>query len=829
MRTAAANFAQFQAQRQIALLMFRAQLAISVLGSTSLGEQSFQDEFRRRSSWTGELVRDGSALWANVLVSRVIATGTRHNVLVKLLAQPVNPLRRNLTSAMNVFKHSVLLLLSASLLLFSVPRIALIHAQTRPNIIYIMSDDMGYSDIGCYGSEIDTPNLNQLAADGLRFTQFYNTARCCPTRACLLSGLYPHQAGVGHMMSDSGVDGYRGELNRQCVTIAEVLKTTGYKTYMSGKWHVTKHIKPESEVEKSNWPRQRGFDRFYGTIHGAGSFYDPNSLTRDNELISPFDDPEYQPQEGFYYTDAIADHASRFVREHHYNASDSPFFMYVSFTAAHWPMHARERDISKYTGKYSAGYDAIRAARYERMLELGVIDKDATVNWPLEDSWKETEHLQWDIRNMEVYAAMIDSMDQGIGRLLNALKETGQYENTLILFFQDNGGCAENYGRNDKASERADGPTLEPLAADYLQENMEPKQTRDGYPIRKGKGVMSGPADTYIGYGKGWASVSNTPFREYKHWVHEGGISSPLIAHWPQRISHHGELEHTPTHLIDLMATAVDVGGADYPKTFHNGQQIKPMEGKSLLPLFQGIELESRTLFWEHEGNRAVRDGSMKLVAKGSAGPWELYDIDQDRSEQTDLAPDRPELVAQLAEKWQAWAERANVLPLTPYRKQKDQSFKKNKLKFRLAQNDDVNRNKGPYVKDRGIQFVANIAGATDGVLVAQGGSTHGWSVYIVDGRLHFVISHLGKRHVVQTKEAIAGSGRVEAELDKSGRVTLSWNGKKVAEGDAGRLVAEQPQDGVQIGFDAKGSVGIYEAPFTFGGEIHGAEIRLVK
>ncbi|MCA9134273.1 MAG: sulfatase-like hydrolase/transferase, partial [Planctomycetales bacterium] len=315
-------------------------------------------------------------------------------------------------------------------------------AAERPNIVLIMSDDMGYSDLGCYGSEIATPRLDALASRGLRFTQFYNMGRCCPTRASLLTGLYPHQTGVGHMMSDIGYVGYRGEMSRHCVTIAEVLQAAGYRTYLSGKWHVTKATRPKSAAEQNNWPRQRGFDRFYGTIHGGGSFFDPTSLARDNTLISPFSDSEYQPPNGFYYTDAIADQAVRFVQEHNEQNAAKPFFMYVSFTAAHWPMHARAEDIAKYRGKYAAGYEAIRAARYQRMVELGVIDAKSSKNWPIEQAWMETNYLQWDIRNMEVYAAMVDSMDRGIGRIVDSLTACGQLDNTLILFLQDNGGCA---------------------------------------------------------------------------------------------------------------------------------------------------------------------------------------------------------------------------------------------------------------------------------------------------------------------------------------------------------------------------------------------------
>ncbi len=544
-------------------------------------------------------------------------------------------------------------------------------AGGKPNIIYILSDDMGFSDIGCYGSEIKTPNLDALAAGGLRFTQFYNTGRCCPTRASLLTGLYPHQAGVGHMMNDRGYDGYRGDLNRKSVTIAEALKSAGYRSYISGKWHVTPKVQPKAAIDKRNWPLQRGFDRFYGTIHGAGSFFDPNSLTRDNALISPYADPEYQPTQ-FYYTDAISDHAVRFIREHHVDHDDRPFFLYVAYTAAHWPMHALEKDIAKYRGKYNKGYDAIRNARYKRMVELGIVDEESTVNWPIPEEWKETEHLAWDIANMEVYAAMIDNMDQGIGRIVQSLKDTGQFDNTLICFLQDNGGCAEGYGRSGgSGGERAPKPTLPPLANNYLQPDMNPKQTRDGYVIRRGKGVMPGPADTLIGYGRTWATVSNTPFREYKHWNHEGGVSTPLIAHWPAKITRKGKLEHAPGHLIDLMATAIDLSGATYPKTFHDGQPITPMEGKSLVSAFEGKGIEREAIYFEHEGNRAIRVGDYKLVAKGVKGPWELYNIAKDRSEQNDLSQSQPERAKQLAEMWQAWAERAHVLPLNPRKPKK--------------------------------------------------------------------------------------------------------------------------------------------------------------
>jgi arylsulfatase A-like enzyme len=692
-------------------------------------------------------------------------------------------------------------------------------AADKPNIIYIMSDDMGFSDIECYGGEIPTPNLNKLADGGLRFTQFYNTARCCPTRASLLTGLYPHQAGIGHMMDDRGFDGYRGELNRQCMTIPEVLKSAGYRRYMVGKWHVTKMVNPQTEADQHNWPLQRGFERFYGTIHGAGSFFDPNTLTRDNSYVSPFADPEY-PAEAmangeYYYTDAIADHAVRYITEHHYDSDDQPFFLYVSFTAAHWPMHALEKDIAKHKGKYDAGYQAIRDTRYKRMLELGLISADATVNWPIPDDWQEQEHWEWDKRNMEVYAAMIDSMDQGIGRIVDSLKNTGQLENTLICFFQDNGGCAETYGRGGSGGPRAEQPTLPKLPPDYLQPDMTPKQTRDGFPMRTGVESMAGPADTAIGYGRGWATVSNTPFREYKHYVHEGGISTPLIAHWPAKIQRKGELESTPGHLIDLMATAVDVAGASYPSEYL-GQPIKPMEGKSLVPTFLGKAIKREAIYWEHEGNRAIRVGDHKLVAMGVNGKWELYNIAKDRSEQHDLSAEQPELHEKLRAMWEAYAERANVLPLNPNAKQQTQNHQQ---RFELKSGDSLATEQSPFVQQKGFDVEADVVILGDGVIVAQGGTAHGWALYVKSGEVHFATTIDGQRTIVPTGVKKVGTAKVKASLRKNGKLTVSVDNQQVKHDLGGPLVA-QPQDGLQVGADTGGNVGEYRSPFTFDGRV---------
>lgn len=530
-------------------------------------------------------------------------------------------------------------------------------AAPRPNFIVILSDDMGYSDIGCYGGEIQTPNLDQIASQGIRFAQFYNTARCCPTRASLLTGLYPHQAGIGHMMEDRGLRGYSGNLNSQCRTIAEMLKPAGYSNYAVGKWHVTRHAGEEGP--KHNWPLQRGFDRFYGTIHGAGSFFDPSSLVRDNNMISPFADEDYKP-DVYYYTDAISDHAVRFIDEHKQRQADEPFFLYVAYTAAHWPMHALPEDIQKYRGLYNDGYDAIRKKRLQKGSELGLIDAKQGLA-PAAKDWSQVQDREWEIACMEVYAAMVDRMDQGIGKIRSQLERSGLSENTVILYLQDNGGCAEAMGRIGNAKHpnipRPASPTL-PVRkpTDFAAVGSVPDQTRDGFPVRMGKNAMPGTADTYVAYGEGWANVSNTPFREYKHWVHEGGISTPLIAYWPNGISKPGTITKEPGHLIDIAATLVDLAGATYPK------DATPLEGVTLRPIFEGKPIHREAIYWEHEGNRAVRAGKWKLVAKHGKA-WELYDIEADRIESKDLAKELPAKVNELKALYEAYAKRADVAP----------------------------------------------------------------------------------------------------------------------------------------------------------------------
>jgi arylsulfatase A-like enzyme len=515
----------------------------------------------------------------------------------------------------------------------------------KPNIVLILNDDMGYSDIGCFGGEIDTPNLDRLAGNGLRLSQFYNTARCSPSRASLLTGLHPHQTGIGVLTYDFGPEGYAGNLNQRCVTIPEALKTAGYRTYMSGKWHVAGSLVEPSE----SWPLQRGFDEFFGTIIGAGSFYDPNTLTRGNQNI----EHEAKEDDAFFYTDAISDQAVSYIVEHHRRQPDTPFFQYVAYTAPHWPLHAHDEDIAKYKGRFDAGWDALRETRLQRLIEAGLLEQAwrLTPRDETQPPWTQAEHREWLLRCMEVYAAQIDRMDQGIGRIVAALEQNGQLDNTLIIFLSDNGACAEDI---------PEGVTVDELVNKL---RIAKSHTRKGAQVHFGNNPqrMPGPEDTYQSYGTAWANLSNTPFRLYKHWIHEGGIATPLIFHWPDGIRDKGGIRHSPGYLPDIMATILDITGTRYPAQ-RNGTPVEPLEGSSLTALFEQEQPARPPMFWEHEGNAAVRIGQWKLVRK-YPGAWELYDMERDRTELVDLAAAQPQRVAEMAAQYDAWAQRCGVIP----------------------------------------------------------------------------------------------------------------------------------------------------------------------
>jgi len=500
-------------------------------------------------------------------------------------------------------------------------------AAQRPNIIVIMVDDMGFSDIGCYGSEIPTPHLDALAAGGVRFSQFYNTGRCCPTRASLLTGLYAHQAGVGWMTADQGLPGYRGQLNDRCVTIAEVLGQAGYFTAMTGKWHVG--------FEHGVTPWGRGFQRSLNMPAGGLHFSNQTGSKGGTQVFLngqeiARDDPRLNPP--WYGSDLWTEQGIRFLDEA--IAAGKPFFWYLAHAAPHFPCMAPEETIAKYRGRYMEGWDKLREQRYARQIASGLID----ANWELEprpeeipawDSLSSEEQKRYDDM-MAIYAAMIDEVDKNIGKLVEALRERGQLDNTLILFLSDNGGNAE---AGVKGTYQGDQP---------------------------------GDPHSNVFIGRCWAHLNNTPFRKYKHYNHEGGIATPLIAHWPAAVKPRAGKSGwitTPTHLIDLMATCVDLGQATYPK-HRNGVAVTPLQGRSLRPLLTGEgDFPARPLYWEHEGNAAIRVGDRKLVRQGTGGAWELFDLRADRTEQHNLATAHPDEADRLSAQWFAWAESANVLP----------------------------------------------------------------------------------------------------------------------------------------------------------------------
>lgn len=710
-------------------------------------------------------------------------------------------------------------------------------AEKRPNIIVILSDDMGYSDIGAYGGEIQTPTLDGLASQGKMFTQFYNTARCCPSRASLLTGLYPHQAGVGHLIFKTPHEGYGDHLTSDCVTIAEVLHEAGYGTYMAGKWHLA----PRSYDPKKDtryWPTGRGFDHFYGIICGSASFWDPATLTRDTTYISPYNDPEYKPEQ-YYFTDAITDNSIKYVNDHLAKDKDKPFFLYMAYTAAHWPLHAPEEEIAKYKGKYAAGYAATHDARVKRVKELGLVPNLG--DWaPAVGKWDEEKNKPAQERLMETYAAMVTRMDEGIGKLLADLKEKGELDNTLIFFLQDNGGCAED----DFAKPTKYKDPHKPMNAEEIQTHPHPPfYTRDGKPVRTGHDVLAGPPDTYTAYREEWANVSNAPFRKYKHFVHEGGISTPMIAYWPEQIKATSgtHLVQTPAHLIDLMPTIVEAAGASYPAK--NGETaVQPMAGVSLLPALKDAgEVERKEpIFFEHEGNRAVRDGKWKLVATSEDGPWELYDMDVDRGEMHDLAAQHPDIVKKMADQWQAWAARSKVLPLGGWRdrggrkeKAEDWGKEPQATHLTLKQGDEMPREKSLQIKDRGVSITAEVtAGPVKGVIVAQGASVHGYSLYADGKGLHFTVNRPpgADTKTLAVEKWPAFPFTVRAALATDGSVTMQVGDAKLAE--KSKVVGgfeTTPLYGVCAGKDGGNPVGNYKGENPFRGKLGRVDVEVVK
>lgn len=506
--------------------------------------------------------------------------------------------------------------------------------KSKPNFVIIMADDMGYSDLGCFGSEINTPNLDSLASKGLRMSQFYNNSRCCPTRAALLTGHYPHNAGVGSMNGDLGTPAYQGYLNKSSITIAEGLKTQGYFTMMSGKWHVGNR--------EDQWPNARGFDRYFGLIGGTSNYFYPHP-----HKLSPADffvlngkklenyTTEVKPAD-FYLTNEFADYALKFLDEA--KTQHKPFYLHLTFNAPHFPIQALPVDIAKYRGKYRKGWDVLRTERYKRLIDLGIIDS----KWPVSPrdtlipAWnqmRESEKDSWDLK-MAVYAAMIDRLDQNVGRVLAKLKEMGVDKNTLVLFFSDNGASHEYAYPMRKQADEALTQKVKALTADNPQ--------------------------SYVSYEYNWANLSNTPFRSFKHWENEGGISTPFIAYFPNFIKP-GSVNHQPAHIVDVQATIFDLAGVKYPSVYKSNP-ISPADGLSLKKVFEGQPWKGHdVLYWEHQGNRAVRQGEWKIISSYPENVWRLFNMDKDRTELNDLSASNPQKLAELADLYAKWASKSRV------------------------------------------------------------------------------------------------------------------------------------------------------------------------
>ena len=501
-------------------------------------------------------------------------------------------------------------LLTVLFLLYSITCIS--QVTNQPNIIIILADDMGYSDIGCTGSEIETPNLDKMANEGVLFTNFYNTSRCCPSRTSLLTGQYQWDAGMGCMdYTKSDYPEYQGYLNRKSATIAEMLKTANYQTFMAGKWHV-------GSKERYMWPDGRGFDQFYGVPKGGGIYFYPSKFY---ERPVFWNGEQVYPDSTWYSTDAFTDYSINYIKEK--REKDKPFFMYLAYIAPHFPLQAKKEDIEKYKDTYKVGYDVIRKARFKKQQEMGLFPKNIKMSEPDYPEWDSVKNKDDESLKMAVYAAMVDCMDQNIGRLMQSLEDEGIEDNTIVFFLSDNGAAQTDWNKTPDAK--------------------------------------IGTRNSNAAYGI-WYNVSNTPYRMHKSQEHEGGIITPLIVHWPAGIKSKGTKISEIAHITDLMPTCLELAGAKYPAKY-KGKALDPLDGKSILPLLNGkLQDKNRLYFWEHMGNKAVRKGNWKLVALYH-GDWELYNLENDPFETNNLINNQPEKAKALLGEYEKWAKKHGVQP----------------------------------------------------------------------------------------------------------------------------------------------------------------------
>ncbi|MCC9606909.1 arylsulfatase [Blastopirellula sp. JC732] len=689
-----------------------------------------------------------------------------------------------------------------TLLLVSCATAALPAAEAkRPNILIILADDLGYSDLGCYGGEIPTPNIDALAKRGVRFTQVYNSARCCPSRAALMTGLYPTQAGIGDFTTaqpnPSRGPGYLGRLRDDCVTLAEVLKPAGYGCYYVGKWH----------LHNQTGPIRRGFDEFYGyTFDHSHDQYDADYYERlpagRQKEINP-------PKDEFYATDVFNDYALEFIRQG--QQSDKPWFLFLGHSSPHFPIQAPTERVDKYEATYQRGWDVLREERFERMKEIGLIDGDRWQLTPrsivpvdrddIANGYSGKENPAWDAlpadrrgdlaRRMAVFAAMVEGVDVGVGRIVNHLEATGDLDNTLIIFLTDNGACYE-WG---------------PFGFDGVS-RVGTNTLRTGEELRE-----IGQRGTHQAYGSGWANLGNTPFRLYKHFTHEGGISMPLIAHWPAGIGTPDVWVRQPGHMMDILPTLMEASGATYPTTFDN-RAITPLEGTSLLPAMRGEALPQRQIGFDHQAAHALRDGDWKIVWSKRMPhkiEWELYNLAEDRCETNDLAAQEPERLKSMVAAWEAWAWRVGV-HYDPAKAALSGDF------------SHVDRN-FPIAK-RSWTIEAEVdAKSPSGVVAAQGGNRHGYALHFVDGKPAFDVRVGGIVTRLISKQRYSGQVHLRAGLDKK-VMMLQINDEPPFKIASPGLIPAQPFDELSLGHDVLTAAGDYEAPNPLQGSLRSFAIK---
>jgi arylsulfatase A-like enzyme len=668
------------------------------------------------------------------------------------------------------------------------------QAADPPNIIIVLADDLGYSDLGCYGGEIHTPNIDSLAKNGAKFTQVYNSARCCPSRASLMTGLYPSQAGIGDFTtgqpSKTRGPGYLGRLNNQCATLAEVLRPAGYSCYYVGKWH----MHPETG------PIRRGFDEFYGyTNDHSHDQYDADYYFRLPKDRKKEIDP---PADKFYATDVFNDYALEFIRQGQQRKEEEgkPWFLFLGHSSPHFPVQAPAERADKYDATYSQGWDKLREKRFERMKTLGIVngkhwqlppralvpvDGDAIANgypgktnpaWDALDKDRQADLA----RRMAVFAAMVEGVDNGVGEIVEHLNKTGDLDNTLIIFLSDNGACYE-WGPFGFDGRSRRGETI----------------LRTGDELQK-----TGTRGTHQSYGSGWANLGNTPLRLYKHFTHEGGISTPFIAHWPAGIGRTEGWIREPAHVMDIMPTLLDVTGAKYPEKLGD-EKVAPFEGTSLLPAMQGKELPKRSIGFDHQGAHALRKGDWKLVwAKRMPTEikWELYNLAEDRCELNDLADKYPERVAAMAAEWDTWARRVGVIW------EEEQ----------IGQQELVS----PKIAGQPVTITGRVKRTgKQGVVLAQGGRECGYAVHLLDSQLCFDVHVGGKVSRIVTKESLPQEFHFTAVLSAT-TFSLQVNEGEISSDESPGLIPLQPKDPLSIARDDLTAAGNYTAPNPLQGTV---------